>query len=120
MGAYVKTDWPIDRRRKTWLKTQIVKEISEFIRGGQGNYRYNDGAWLNATKWLLELICPSKFIAFDATVYELSKQLHNLHIDATLLSETRLKPHEKLYIVAFSAKWGIPITCYKAKHIGKR
>jgi hypothetical protein len=44
-----------------------------------------------------------KIIAFNATGiwrrrYELSKLLQGLHIGVTLLSETRLKPHERLFI----------------------
>jgi hypothetical protein len=42
-------------------------------------------------------------IAFNANSigrqrYELSKQLQDLHIDVALLSETRLKHHERLLI----------------------
>jgi hypothetical protein len=52
---------------------------------------------------------PPKVIAFGANViwrqrYELSKQLHDLHIDVALLSATHLKPHVRLYIVTHSAK----------------
>jgi hypothetical protein len=44
-----------------------------------------------------------KFIAFAAKDiwrqgYDLSKQLHDLHIDVALLSETHLKPHERFFI----------------------
>jgi hypothetical protein len=39
--------------------------------------------------------------------YELSKQLQVLHIDVALLSETHLKPHERLSIVVCSAKGSI-------------
>jgi hypothetical protein len=41
---------------------------------------------------------PLKVIAFNARRCELSKQLQDLHIDAALLSETHLKPHDKLRI----------------------
>jgi hypothetical protein len=46
---------------------------------------------------------PLKVIAFNANGigrqrYELSKQLQDLHIDVTLLSETHLKPHERFFI----------------------
>jgi exonuclease III len=46
---------------------------------------------------------PLKVIAFNANGtwrqhYELSKQLEDLHIDVALLSETRLKHHEKFFI----------------------
>jgi hypothetical protein len=44
-----------------------------------------------------------KVIAFNANGivrqrYELSKQLQDLHVDVALLSETYLKPHERLFI----------------------
>jgi exonuclease III len=43
---------------------------------------------------------PLKIVAFNANGiwkqrYKLSKQLQDLHIDVTLLSETHLKPYEK-------------------------
>jgi hypothetical protein len=46
---------------------------------------------------------PLNGVAFSANGiarqrYELSKQLQDLHIDVTLLSETHLKPHERLFI----------------------
>jgi hypothetical protein len=46
---------------------------------------------------------PLKVLAFNANGigrqrYELSKQMHELHIDVALLSETHLKPHEKFFI----------------------
>jgi hypothetical protein len=46
---------------------------------------------------------PLKVIAFNANGiwrrrYELSKQLQDIHIDVTLLSETHLKPHEGFFI----------------------
>jgi hypothetical protein len=41
---------------------------------------------------------PLKIIAFNANrICELSKQLRDLHIDVALLSETRLKPYERLH-----------------------
>jgi hypothetical protein len=33
----------------------------------------------------------------------------------TLLSETHLKPHKRLYVVVYSAKWRISITCYSGR-----
>jgi hypothetical protein len=36
-------------------------------------------------------------------LYEPSKHLQDLHMDVTLLSETYLKPHERLYSVVYSA-----------------
>jgi hypothetical protein len=49
---------------------------------------------------------PLKVIAFNANGiwrqrYELSKQLHDLHIDVALFSEAHLKPHERFYIPNF-------------------
>jgi hypothetical protein len=46
---------------------------------------------------------PVKVIAFNADDiwrqrYELSKQLQDLHVDVTLLSETHLNLHEKFFI----------------------
>jgi hypothetical protein len=46
---------------------------------------------------------PLKVIAFNANDiwrqrYELSKQLQDLHVDVALLSETHLKPRERLFI----------------------
>jgi hypothetical protein len=46
---------------------------------------------------------PLKVISFKANGiwgrhYELSKQLQDLHIDVSLLSETHLKPHETFFI----------------------
>jgi hypothetical protein len=37
--------------------------------------------------------------------YEFSKQLQDLHIDAALLSETYLKPHERFYIPNYHFYW---------------
>jgi hypothetical protein len=37
--------------------------------------------------------------------YELSNQLQNLHIDVALLSETNLKPHERLFISNYHFYW---------------
>jgi hypothetical protein len=55
---------------------------------------------------------PLKIIAINANDiwrqrYELSKQLQDLHIDVALLWETHLKPHERLYIVVYSAKGNV-------------
>jgi hypothetical protein len=49
---------------------------------------------------------PLKVIAFNANGiwrrrYELSKQLQDLHVDLTLLSETRLKPRERFFIADY-------------------
>jgi exonuclease III len=46
---------------------------------------------------------PLKVVVFNANgigrqPYELSKQLQEQRIDVALLSETRLKPHERFYI----------------------
>jgi hypothetical protein len=46
---------------------------------------------------------PLKVIAFNANgfwmqCYEVSKQLQGLFIDVALLSETHLKPHERLFL----------------------
>jgi hypothetical protein len=46
---------------------------------------------------------PLKATAFNANDiwgqrYEFSKQLQDLHIDVTVLSETRLTPHERFFI----------------------
>jgi hypothetical protein len=46
---------------------------------------------------------PLKVIALNANAimrqrYEFSKQLHNLHADVALFSETHLKPHERFFI----------------------
>jgi hypothetical protein len=45
---------------------------------------------------------PLKVIAFNANGswrqrYEVSKQLQGLYIDVALLSETHLKPHQRLF-----------------------
>jgi hypothetical protein len=67
-----------------------------------------------------------KGIAFNANriwrrSYEINKQLQGLRIDVALFLETHLNPHERLYIVVYSAKKKeVSITCYKAKHIRKR
>jgi hypothetical protein len=52
---------------------------------------------------------PLKVIEFDANGiwrqrYEISKQVQDLHTDVALLSETHLKPHERLSTVVYSAK----------------
>jgi hypothetical protein len=52
---------------------------------------------------------PLKIIAFNANGIwrqrcELCKQLQGLHIDVALLSDSYLKPHERLYIVVYRAK----------------
>jgi hypothetical protein len=54
---------------------------------------YKTGTQLNETNWLLEFIGPSESQTFNAKGiwrqrYELSKQLQDLYIDVTLLSET--------------------------------
>jgi hypothetical protein len=58
---------------------------------------------------------PLKVTLFDANGIwtqrcELSKQLQDLHIDVTLLSETHFKPHDRLYIVQ---REELSLTLYK-------
>jgi hypothetical protein len=53
---------------------------------------------------------PLNVIAFNANDIwrrrcELSKQLQDLHIDVTLLPETRLKPHERFFIPSYNFHW---------------
>jgi hypothetical protein len=54
---------------------------------------------------LLDASFYMRSVSYQRSVwrYELSKQLQDLHMDVTLLSETHLKPHERLYIVVHSA-----------------
>jgi hypothetical protein len=58
-----------------------------------------------------------KAMAFNANDiwkwrYELSKQQQDLHIDAALLSETHLKPHERFFIPNYHFCW---TDCYQVR-----